>query len=287
MTLFVDVSSNNHPGNAAIAYEVAALVGGVGGAYVKASESTDYKNPWREIDGKGFASAGCEVGYYHFARPQYSDPGRQADWFLQNIANLPRYLPMMLDLEDGAQLGWPNLGAWAQAFMQRIEGEGIECGVYVNRYYFENLRNCPWGRPLWIAAPGANPEPNAFLWQYGNAQVAGIPGRVDVNRFYGKLPPNPDTGGAMKLNQPIVGPPIFTVTGGGYWLVAADGGIFNFGDAEPFGAGDPLPSEHLNAPITGGARSPGGHGLLLCAGDGGTFSFGDAPNYGSVPGLPG
>ena len=40
--------------------------------------------------------------------------------------------------------------------------------------------------------------------------------------------------GAIKLNQPIVGMAA-TPAGGGYWLVAADGGIFAFGDAAFFG----------------------------------------------------
>ncbi len=36
--------------------------------------------------------------------------------------------------------------------------------------------------------------------------------------------------GATRLAQPVVGM-ARTATGNGYWLVAADGGIFNYGDA--------------------------------------------------------
>ena len=41
--------------------------------------------------------------------------------------------------------------------------------------------------------------------------------------------------GAMRLNQPVVGMAA-TPDGGGYWLVAADGGIFSYGDAQFFGS---------------------------------------------------
>ena len=49
------------------------------------------------------------------------------------------------------------------------------------------------------------------------------------------------------LNKPIVGLAA-TPDGGGYWLVASDGGIFNYGDAGYFGlAWDVM----LNQPIVG------------------------------------
>ncbi len=41
--------------------------------------------------------------------------------------------------------------------------------------------------------------------------------------------------GGMPLNEPIVGMAV-TPDGAGYWLVAADGGIFAFGDAPFFGS---------------------------------------------------
>jgi hypothetical protein len=42
--------------------------------------------------------------------------------------------------------------------------------------------------------------------------------------------------GGQHLNQPVVGMTA-TADGHGYWLVAADGGVFAFGDAPFLGAG--------------------------------------------------
>ncbi len=44
-----------------------------------------------------------------------------------------------------------------------------------------------------------------------------------------------------------------TPDGHGYWLVAADGGVFAFGDAAFAGSAGGL---HLNAPIVGMAAGP-------------------------------
>jgi hypothetical protein len=46
-----------------------------------------------------------------------------------------------------------------------------------------------------------------------------------------------------------------TPDGDGYWLVAADGGIFTFGDAAFYGSTGAV---HLNKPIIGMAATPDG-----------------------------
>ena len=67
---------------------------------------------------------------------------------------------------------------------------------------------------------------------------------------------------------------------GGYWLVAADGGIFAFGDAGFYGsipgiglapAGSGV-APSLNAPIVGMVPSVDGGGYFMVAADGGVFA---------------
>src|SRR3546814_19359875 len=84
----------------------------------------------------------------------------------------------------------------------------------------------------------------------------------------------------MKLNQPIVGMAP-TPTGSGYWLVAADGGIFTFGDARFHG---PTGAMKLNQPIVGMAPTPTGSGYWLVAADAAIFPFGEARFRGSSSG---
>ena len=51
----------------------------------------------------------------------------------------------------------------------------------------------------------------------------------------------------MHLNQPIVAMAA-TPDGDGYWLVAADGGVFSFGDAAFYGS---MGRQPLNQPVVG------------------------------------
>ena len=72
-----------------------------------------------------------------------------------------------------------------------------------------------------------------------------------------------------------------TPTGRGYWLVASDGGIFNFGDATFHGSTGGI---RLVAPIVAMVARSTGRGYLLAAADGGVFTFGDAQYAGSAAG---
>ena len=90
---------------------------------------------------------------------------------------------------------------------------------------------------------------------YGGAPMLGTPATYGIH-----------------LSRPVLGMAA-TPTGGGYWLVASDGGIFSFGDAHFYGS---TGSIHLNQPIVGMAATPTGRGYWLVASDGGIFSFGDA-----------
>jgi hypothetical protein len=67
--------------------------------------------------------------------------------------------------------------------------------------------------------------------------------------------------------------------GDGYFFVATDGGIFNYGDSEFKGSTGDI---KLNQPIVGAAQTPTGEGYWLVASDGGIFTFGDAVFYGST-----
>ena len=69
-----------------------------------------------------------------------------------------------------------------------------------------------------------------------------------------------------------------TPDGGGYWLVASDGGIFSFGDATFAGS---MGGHPLNDPIVGMAADPPTGGYWEVASDGGIFAF-NAPFFGST-----
>lgn len=87
------------------------------------------------------------------------------------------------------------------------------------------------------------------------------------------VPKPSEEGGAMEMQR--------SKTGRGYYIVAADGGVFCYGDAKFHGS---MGGKPLAAPMVGMAQRPQDDGYLLVAADGGVFAFGKAPFHGSMGG---
>ena len=134
------------------------------------------------------------------------------------------------------------------------------------------------------------------VFNYGNAGFYGSAGSLKLNQPVVGMTTTQDQGGywlvasdggvfnygdatfygstgSIKLNKPVVGmaaTPYVPGAGGapaspaglGYWLVASDGGVFNYGDAGFFGSAGSL---KLNKPIVGLAPTPDGKGYWLVA----------------------
>jgi hypothetical protein len=143
--------------------------------------------------------------------------------------------------------------------------------------------------------------------------------------FYGSIPglgyfPAGTPGNVKRLNAPVVGM-VPSTDGGGYFMVASDGGVFAFGDARFEGScpgiggcsgaavavmpdatgngywlvtatghvytfGD---ATYYGAPgpqglVSSAVRTPDGKGYWILFTDGIVAPFGDAPGYGSLPG---
>jgi SpoIID/LytB domain protein len=69
---------------------------------------------------------------------------------------------------------------------------------------------------------------------------------------------------------------------GGYWINAADGGVFSFGNAQFYGSTGGMV---LNKPVVGIASTHDAAGYWEIATDGGIFAYGDAQFYGSTGSL--
>ncbi len=132
-----------------------------------------------------------------------------------------------------------------------------------------------------ITIAGYNGQNAGVIQHY---EVVGSAGRSLGRRSWPMFHQNPQLTGALAqpapqhLNQPVVGL-ASTPDGGGYWEVASDGGIFNFGDAAFYGS---MGGQHLNRPIVGIAATSDGRGYWEVASDGGIFAFGDAVFRGST-----
>ena len=88
--------------------------------------------------------------------------------------------------------------------------------------------------------------------------------------------------GAVGAGGPAAAQSVLERPGEGYRLVAADGGVFAFGDARFRGSAGAI---RLASAVVGGATTPAGDGYWLVGRDGGVFAFGDARFSGSAGAL--
>ncbi|MHB8189110.1 MAG: putative Ig domain-containing protein [Ferrimicrobium sp.] len=151
--------------------------------------------------------------------------------------------------------------------------------------YTDGLTGLSGAHPLNAPVVGIATDPAGGYWMA--AKDGGV-FNFGAATFHGSTYTYGITGltGSRPLNAPIVGMAA-TPHGNGYWLVAADGGIFNFGSAKFYGSTYTLGvtgltgSHPLNAPIVGMAAAPDGKGYWLVAADGGIFNFGSAGFHGN------
>jgi hypothetical protein len=144
---------------------------------------------------------------------------------------------------------------------------------------FGPTRSFP-GRQGVTASPIHRTAPaSAKLASDTHPDVAGAPDPFGAAQSHGNAPED--------LVRPVVGM-ASTSDGGGYWMVASDGGVFAFADARYEGS---MGGKPLAKPIVGMSASPVGappadQGYRLVASDGGVFDFGAAGFYGSMGGKP-
>jgi hypothetical protein len=135
-----------------------------------------------------------------------------------------------------------------------------------------------------IGCDEATPSPTSPQDQYNYNPGYVLAGDDGGIFSYGQVPGHAGyfgSAGNLSLNAPVVGV-ASTPNGTGYWMAAADGGVFNYGGAGFYGSAGNLT---LNAPVVGIASTPDGLGYWMAAADGGVFSYGDAIFHGSAGGL--
>ena len=127
-----------------------------------------------------------------------------------------------------------------------------------------------------VSAPGLPPG----LTLAPTGSISGTPTTAGTLTFTATLT---DSTGATATRQFTItidaGPCPAAVPIAGYRLVAADGGVFSFGNQLFCGSTGAM---RLNQPVVGMASTPTGNGYWLVAADGGIFCFGNAVFHGST-----
>jgi GH25 family lysozyme M1 (1,4-beta-N-acetylmuramidase) len=279
---------------------------GITFAWAKATEGATIADPdfvGNEANGK---AAGVYMGAYHFAHPNLNSPATEAAYFWSHAgayikADGKSFMPM-LDMEvfDGL-VGAATYSAWANDWCADVVAYAAEAGIPVkpviyvsacNACYFDSSvsqwtsdladyngespqTGTPWSTCTSCEVWGAGAW---SVWQYSDAgSVSGIPTTVDLDVFNGSLSGLVISSTALKNRVGMAATPASK----GYWIVASDGGVFSFGNAQFYGS---MGGQKMNAPVVGMAARPQGDGYWLVGSDGGIFTFGNAGYYGSMGG---
>ncbi len=174
-------------------------------AFMKATEDVDYTDPTYGLNRARALAAGLLVGAYHYAQPDATvgDAIAEADHFLSYAVLAPGDLPPVLDLEERNGLSDAALEAWVRAYLERIQARtGVRGLIYTSPNFWNSyVGGSEWFatngyRSVWVAHWTTAPNPTVpaadwagfgwTFWQYtSSGTVAGITGRVDLDRFAG------------------------------------------------------------------------------------------------------
>lgn len=196
-----DVARYQHPNGARIDWQQAAEHG-TAFAFVKATESTSYTNPYFASDYAAAHDAGLPRSAYHYARPKadLATAREQADFFVRTagVAGAEGDLPLTLDIEESGGLSAPRLVAWTHVFVDQVRAlTSRPVILYTYPYFWQHAMGNTSDfadLPLWIASYRSGgprtPLPGGWsswtFWQYtANGHIPGIPAAVDRSKFAG------------------------------------------------------------------------------------------------------
>lgn len=187
MLNFIDISSHQATLNLV---DVSSSIQGV---IVKATEGTNYVNPY--CDGHYQQAKKCNLlrGFYHFAGTD--KPEAEAEYFWNNCRNYFRDGVPVLDWEGNQSVDWVN------RFVRHLKDiSGIWCWIYANPWRFNQggvEPNCArWvasypaaSHPTFAQAANWNcpeAEGNVVAWQFcSDGRLNGYGWDLDCSLYYG------------------------------------------------------------------------------------------------------
>lgn len=136
---------------------------------------------------------GFKVGFYVYSYCKSVETLRQGvSWLLDKIENKQPEIGVFLDLEDKTiqEIGRQNLTDQAKQFCEIIKNSGYIAGIYANKYWFEHLLDIKQllNYKIWLAEWNKKDNYSVTfrvdIWQYGQTEIKGINGQVDINDIY-------------------------------------------------------------------------------------------------------
>lgn len=187
MLNFIDISSYQADLN------LVAVSNSIQGVIIKATQATNYVNPYCDSHYQQAKSANLLRGFYHFAGT--SKPEVEAEYFWNNCRNYFRDGIPVLDWEGNQTVDWVN------RFVRHLKDiSGVWCWIYANPWRFNQggvESNCArWiaeypaaSRPTFAQAASwdcPSADGNVVAWQFcSDGCLSGYDGNLDCSVYYG------------------------------------------------------------------------------------------------------
>ncbi|QKW05788.1 lysozyme [Streptomyces sp. NA04227] len=171
--------------------------------YIKATEATNYRNPYFASQYNGSYRAGIIRGAYHFALPNKSSGKTQAQYFLKHGGKWSpdgKTLPPALDIEHnpyGANcygMSPRSMVNWIQSFSDEVKRVTKRRPVIYTSTKWWNActgksRAFAKSHPLWLANWSSSPGPMPAGWSFQTFWQHSTKGKLpgDQNVFNGAM----------------------------------------------------------------------------------------------------
>lgn len=166
--------------------------------YIRASEGTDYIDPYFRENYEKAKENGLKTGFYHFLTARTVEEAQEeAEFFVSNIKGLEPECKLAMDFEVFEDLSTEEINAISKAFLESVETlSGKECVIYSDAYnareiFDEELaeKYAIWVADYFVEEPENNGKWSSWVgFQYTDrGRINGIEDYVDRDEFTGGI----------------------------------------------------------------------------------------------------
>lgn len=167
---------------------------GIEVVYIRASEGTDYIDPFFKENYEQAKANGLKTGFYHYVTARTTEEARQeARFFVSNIKGTKPDCKLAMDFEVFGDLSVAEINEISKAFLTTVEElSGKECVIYSDAYnaketFDEELarKYAIWVADYFVEEPASNGKWSSWVgFQYSDrGRINGIDGSVDRDYF--------------------------------------------------------------------------------------------------------
>lgn len=166
---------------------------GISIVYIKATQGTDYIDPYLKEYYSGAKANNLKIGFYHFLTAKSNEEAiLEAKFFASIINNYSVDCKLAMDFEEFGNLSVNEINSISATFLETVQNlTGKETIIYSDAFNARDTfsRSLASNYPIWVAEYGVN-EPRNGNWaewtgfQYTNSgRINGISGNVDRDYF--------------------------------------------------------------------------------------------------------